>query len=669
MPYWRYRRYPQRRRRIWRRRFRRPFFNRFWRKRRHRYRHRVRRRLKLPYLTLRQYQPPHINKLKIKGTVPLFITTSETISRDYTMYSYNTVPHLQPNGGGYSIITFNLGAFWQMFQKVLCIWTQSNNELPLIRYTGCQIKLYNSEHADYITNYHNCFPMTPNLDTFNSTHPTIMQLNNRHKIIPCRKNRRNPKPYKKLKLKPPSQMTKKWYFQNELCDTPLLMLMTASMSLDRYYQSSNSISTTIGFKSLNTDIFQSHNFKTNQTSGYQPKPGFYMWAISNGDKAIEEEFVIDLIFLGQTELYTQGKPIRQTKTNGKTWVQTFNDYTTSKTHWGNPFDPTYLEEHLTILLTQKSPHELLIKYTSSKEFNDQTKIGHGVFTEPTGNLIIDCRYNPLSDNGNNHIFLEPINKQDNHPWSQPTDPKLEGRSYPVWLSTWGFLDYQKDRLKESMDLDYVFIITSDYIHPRLGFFLPIDEDFLNGRSPYGEDNTKPTITDQKHWQPKVRFQTRTINTIASCGPGTIKLSPQTSAEAHADFIFYFKLGGCAPKTKTIENPKEQPVYPTPNNFFQQPSLQNPEYPATSFIYNFDQRRHYFTKKATERLSEIPSIKTTVSSITGGNRLHQETQKETSSESESETETQTLLQQLKHQYRKQHRFKQRILQLIQQLSSE
>lgn len=620
---------------------------------------------------MRQYQPPHIKRLKCKGTLPLFITTSETVSRNYTMYAYNTVPHLQPNGGGYSIITFSIGAFYQLFQKVLCYWTQSNDTLPLIRYTGCNIKLYHSEHTDYIATYHNCYPMKPSLDTYNSTHPTILQLNNRHRIMPCRKNRPNRKPYTKIKVKPPSQMIKKWYFQNEFAETPLLMLMVSSMSLDRYYMSSNSQSTTIGFTSLNTNIFQFHNFKTNPTSGYMPKDNIYIWALQNGETSIANEKVIKLIFLGQTELITTGKTVERTHINSETWANTFSRYTTSKTDWGNPFEPTYLNEHVTILFTNKSPHQLYEHYATGKEFNQNTKIGDGVFITPTEPLLWPIRYNPLADNGNNHIFIEAINKVGQHNWSQPTDPKLEGRSYPVWLSTWGFLDFQKDRLGDALDLDYIFVIVTDYMFPKLGYIIPIDDDFLHGRSPYGEDNSLPNIGDQKHWQPKIRFQTRTINLIASCGPGTIKLPKQAAAEAHATFTFYFKLGGCAPHVNTIENPKLQPTYPTPDNFLQQPSLQNPEYPATSFIYNFDKRREIITKKAAKRLLQISPIKKTVSSITEQNRLHlqQALQEETSSDSEQESETQTLLQLLDQQRRKQHKFKQRILQLMQQINLE
>ena len=50
-------------------------------------------------------------------------------------------------------------------------------------------------------------------------------------------------------------MKSKWYFQQDLADKPLCMLMTSAMSLDRMYQNSTSISTTVGFKTINTEIF------------------------------------------------------------------------------------------------------------------------------------------------------------------------------------------------------------------------------------------------------------------------------------------------------------------------------------------------------------------------------------------------------------------------------
>nr|UGV39619.1 MAG: ORF1 [TTV-like mini virus] len=670
MPWGRYYRYYPRRRRAWRRRFRKPIYNRFWRRKRHQRKRRwVRKRLKLPYLRLKEYNPPHIRKLKIKFTIPLFICTSETVSRNFSMYFYEIAPHYQPSGGGFSVICFTYAAMYQLFTKVLAFWTQSNDTLPLIRYTGCNIKLFNSYHTDYITTYHNCGPMKPNLITYNATHPHALQLNNRRKIMPCIKDRPRKRPYTKLKIKPRSEMTNRWFFQSEINEQPLLILQTSAMSLDRMFANSNSLSTTIGFTSINTEFFQFHNFKLESTQGYSPSDQKWIWALENGTPDITKEKVINLTFLGTTELYTEGKPIKKViRPNGETWGKTIERYLVSNADWGNPFSPKYLTQEVTVLYTNMSPHTLTERW---KNADQNTEIGNGVFQTPTKPLLTECRYNPYADNGDNHIFLESINKREQHPWQQPTDPKLEGTNLPIWLSTFGFIDWQKNRLGDSADLDFVMLIVSNHITPKMGFYLPIDEDFLKGRSPFQPEETRPFITDQRHWQPKVRFQTRTINTIASCGPSTIKLPRQVTAEAHARCTFYFKLGGCAPHVSTIEDPKKQPTYPTPNNFLQQPSLQNPAYPAESFLYNFDYRRGSLTATAINRMLQISPTKTSYASITDSNLLHQtQRQEETSSsDDEAKTEKETLLQLLQKQRQRQQHFKQRILHLLSQSNLE
>lgn len=583
------------------------------------------------------------------------------------MYWYERAPHYQPNGGGFSVLCFKLSAMYQLHQKVLCYWTQSNDTLPMIRYTGAKIRLYNSYHSDYIVAYHNCGPMQPNLQTYNATHPQVLQLNNRHKIMPCIKDRPKRHPYKTIKIKPRSEMTNRWFFQNELNDTPLLILQTAAMSLDRYFANSNSQSTTIGFTTLDTNLFQYHNFKLNPTSGYRPAKDKWLWGLTNGTQNIEDEKVINLIYLGDSLNYKKGKTIKQTQLTNEDIKATFNRYCTSPTDWGNPFYPDYLKQEVTVLITNISLQQLEAKWS---QLTDQTKIGHGIFTTPSKPLLQECRYNPYSDNGDNDIFLVNINDREQHEWSQPTDKKLEGGPYPLWLSTFGFLDWQKNRLGNQTDLDYVFVMTSNHIDPKLGIYLPIDEDFINGRSPYQPENTQPFVSDQKYWQPKVRFQTRVINTIASCGPGTIKLQKQQTAEAHATCTFYFKLGGCAPETKTVEDPQKQPTYPIPNNICNQPSLQNPAYGSETFLYNFDYRRGQLTKTAIERMLKYSPIKESSSSFTDSNALHQTTREEETSESEEEkTQKETLLQLLNKQRIRQQQFKQRILQCLTQINSE
>nr|UGV39451.1 MAG: ORF1 [TTV-like mini virus] len=661
--------YRKRRRAFWRRRARGPFRPRRWRRHRYyRYRRRntVRRKRKLPYLHLKEYQPPYINKLKCKGIIPLFYCTRERLVNNFSMYWYERSEHYVPGGGGFSIICFTLSALYQLFEKCQCYWTRSNTTMPLIRYTGATIKLFRAAESDYITTYHTCFPMKPTLDTYASTHPAILQLNKRHKILTCKKHNKNRKPYLILKLKPPAPIKNRWFFQKELADVPLAMLMTSAASFDRYYLSSTSISTTIEFNSLDTRTFVFHNWKVQTTSGYQADTKKYLWALKNGTTDIQNEKMMNLIYLGDTKNFKAGDTVTSTKatsTNFEAWKRYFQ----STTHWGNPFWHEYLQQEKTVLISDKSPHELESKFLNNN--NDPT-LGAD-FTTPTYKLIQTCRYNPYSDYGNNHIFITPITDNEKEPWKQPTNPKLEGKQLPLWLNTWGFIDFEKNIIGNKVDTDYVCVLVSDYVNPKLGYYVPIDKDFIEGRSKYQPEHSLPFLFDQLHWHPKVTMQLSSINAIGSSGPGTIKLPPNISAESHAQFTFHFKLGGCAPEPNTIEDPEKQPTFPTPDNISSSTSFQSPTMPIESYIYGFDKRRDLFTAKAIERMQKYSISKELISSITDSNKLQPGPLQETSSEDseEEKTEKETLLQQLQLQRNKQHKFRQRILQLIQQLSSE
>nr|UGV34373.1 MAG: ORF1 [TTV-like mini virus] len=659
MPYY-FRRRPWRRyyRRTWRRRTRKAFRKR-WRPRRWKRYFPVRKRLKLRTLIMRQYNPPKTHKLKIRAYIPLFFSTSETLSRNFSMYWYETSEHFVPVGGGYSVICFNLAGFYQLFHKVLSYWTYTNTQHPLIRYTGATIHLYQTEHTDYIATYHNSYPMLPTLDTYNSTHPQIQLLNNRHKIVPCLKDRRRKRPYTKIRVRPPGQMIKKWYFQNEFANETILMLMVSATSLDRYLASSTSQSLTIGFTSLNTNLFQFHNWKNNPPSGYYCKEKIYLYGLENGQENPDDEPNNNIIYLGQTKIYTEGYTIKNSKVKGN-WQTKVNQYFASETHWGNPFMPRYLNGERTILITNKSPAEMQTLLHSQTE---GTKIGTGVFSTPVEKPLIECRYNPYGDNGNNHIFLESILGTTPQPWKQPTDPKLEGNSFALWLSTFGFVDWQKNTIGYRAELDYVFLIVSDWITPKRGFYLPIDEYFLDGRSPYQNPGTLPNISDQQHWQPKLRYQLKSINTIATCGPGICRLPKQISTEAHAKVTFYFKLGGSGPPMQEIQDPKKQPQWPIPGNLLQQPPLQSPTIPLESFLYNFDERRSTITGKAARRLQSIEPIKTDILSFTDSNLFHQKYQETQETDSETETEKETLLRLIQQQQQRQQKFRQRILNLL------
>uniref|UniRef100_A0AAU7STD1 Capsid protein n=1 Tax=Betatorquevirus 016G TaxID=3163411 RepID=A0AAU7STD1_9VIRU len=669
---WFYKRPYYRRRRLWRRRFRAPFRRRFWRKRYKRYRHRVRKH-KLPFLRLKEWQPKRINRLKIIGTLPLYITTSERTANNLRLYEDEIAPHLVPSLGGFSITTFTLRALFQLFQKGRCWWTQSNNELPLIRYTGCTMKFYRAEASDTIILYHNCFPMIPTLDTYNSTQPTIMQLNKNHRILRCKKNNNLKKPYHKVKIKPPSQLTNRWFFQKELADVPLVMLMAAAMSVDRWYINSTSVSSTVGFTSINTDLFKYHNWATPTTYGYHPQDNMFLWTFQQTPTpptTTQIKFK-NLIFLGGTNNYSVGNTIHDTplthtdQGTQEDWQKKRDKYKTNSGYWGNIFMSPYINNPNYIILFSKWPiSDLATYYKNSEDETIDDKLQQ--LTKP---LTIACRYNPYPDTGiHNEIFLTSLTETKSN-WT-PTNPKLQRNNLPLWIGLWGYIDFQKiTNVTLTIDTLMAVTIKSDFIHPKQTYYVPIDQDFLNGNSPY-RPKQPPTASDKLNWHPKTTTQYQSITHICNSGPGTIKLPPNVSSEAHVVFKFYFKLGGCAAPIKTIEDPKDQTDFPLPDNILRSTSFQSPDIPYQNYLYSFDWRRDYLTKKATERIKKYSEPEKTVLESTGINLFNplpapNESSSETDS-SQEEKEKETLLQLLHKHKLKQRKYRHRILQLMQSL---
>ncbi len=115
-----------------------------------------------------------------------------------------------------------------------------------------------------------------------STQPSIMGMTKRCIHVPCKQNSNNKKPYKKVWIKPPTQMSTGWHFQQDLANFPLVVLTASATSFDRFYAHSNSASTTIGFDSLNTRLFKFHDWQAPPTTGYKPNSQMYVWGVANG---------------------------------------------------------------------------------------------------------------------------------------------------------------------------------------------------------------------------------------------------------------------------------------------------------------------------------------------------------------------------------------------------
>nr|UGV42591.1 MAG: ORF1 [TTV-like mini virus] len=646
---WRYNYYRRRPRRYWRRRFRRTLQRRRWRRRR-----RVRKRLfkrKLKRLPLLQWQPPSIRKLKIKGWYPLFACTSERLSNNNTMWLESIAPQYVPGGGGFSICNFSLQTLYSEHLKLHNWWTHTNTNYPLIRYQGVTIKLFRPEHVDYIFYYQTHYPMKASQAMYTSTAPSVMLLNNRRKIIKCKQFNNKYKPYTKLKIPPPSEMTNKWYFQRDIAQLPLLLTIATAASLDRTYINSTSQSTTIGFTTLNSLVFQNHSFTKRTTNGYLPKPNQRMFITQNHSTETSKVTIGDLIFLGNTQTHFEGTDIRRA-TNGMTgeFKEKLKRYFTDETYWGNPFTATNLSGDYEIWFSNATIDQLTTTYTSADTPLKQTP---EYFVHNTYPLTIDCRYNPFQDDNKNDVYLLKIDSlTPDYDYNPPPKPELIADNLPLWACCWAYLDFQKSQaIYNNIDTTCICIIQSHSIDPkRHSTFIPIDQDFLNDRSPYrpGEKHIIPS--DLQNWHPKVAFQVQSLNTIACAGPFTAKLPKQISCEAHMLYTFHFKLGGSPAPMEILTAPENQPKYPSPNNIITTTSLQSPTTPIEQYLYHFDQRRHQITEKALKRIKAYSETETPLLQITDPTTVYRTSPEtsQTSDSEDSEKETQTPeLQLLRH----------------------
>nr|UGV38236.1 MAG: ORF1 [TTV-like mini virus] len=667
MPFWNYRRRAWRRRPYRRWGFRKTIRKRFRRRQRRRRRHFTVRKKKLRFLHLKEWQPNRILKCAISGLLPLYMTTNNTISNNLRQYEDEIAPHWVPNGGGYSITAFTLAALYQQFQRGRCWWTNSNIDLPLIRFTGAKLTCFRSESSDYFVTTHNCYPMLPSMETYNSTHPTIMQLNRKHRTIKCKKHNTKGKPYKIIRVSPPAQLTNRWYFQKDLANEPLFLLFATGTSLDRWYMGSTSISTSTGFSGLNPSIFHFHNWQQQTTTGYHPKEQLYLFSYQQSTPKITNinQIVIqNIIYLGATGLNTPGQSIADyMKTHTQDWSTAWDGYFSQSGYWGNLFIPFYFSKQTgPLIYSAKHPKDLKLSYTQKTDTLKDTDFKF--FTDP---LYINYRYNPFPDDGiGNQIYLIDIKSLSNT-WDPPPDKELHNDNLPLWLGFWGFIDFHKNNPgTHDIDSNKIIVFKTKHITPHTDVVIPIDQDFLLGRSPYRPDNII-IPADATHWYPKTYWQHKSINDICQTGPGTLKLPSNVSAEGHIKFKLYFKLGGCAIPIKQIKDPDTQPVFPTPNNMLQTTSLQSPETPIEHYLYSFDWRRQIITPSAAERItsniqSEKPFVSTTGLNLFNIQRPPQQSPQTSDSETE-EKEKETLQLLINKLHRKQQRFRQQILQLL------
>nr|UGV35965.1 MAG: ORF1 [TTV-like mini virus] len=663
MPWWRRRR----RRRWW---YRRP-----WRRTRTAFRPRyyrrrwVRRKFykkKLKKLKLYQYQPKAIRKTKVKGMIGLFQCTSGRYAFNFDMYELSYVPEFLPGGGGFGIKAFTLNALYAEHVYARNVWTHSNIDLPLVRYVGCKVKLFQSRNVDYCFSYSNSWPMQSDLAMYNTMQSSLhMMLLNSIKI-PSKQTQTWKKTYKKIWIPPPTQLTNKWYYQYDLSKTPLLMTRASACSFDDYYIDPHAQSSNINIPYLNANLFQNRQFKKVETSGYWAKKfnnqKIYLYGYKGTQHVVTEMYIRDLIFLGDTKNNVPGKSFEEhfhNSTNFSNNLQTWK--TTNNQYWGNPFYTDYLKGDIQTFQSTETYSKILNNFT---DWNTKIK-AEWSFTEV--NFTETLRYNPYNDPGTDNMcyFKSAINDEEG--WDPPSKEELINSHLPLWLLLFGFPDYHK-KIKTHLHLDdeWILVISTTSTRPIRQYIPILNQSFIEGLSPF---ETGPNLKDQDRWYPTFQFQMITYNNICLCGPGTPKIPGGTDVEAKMQYCFYFKFGGHPPPMQPIKDPKDQPVFPVPNNQLQTTSLQHPENYPQQLLYSFDQRRHQITDKAIQRLQKDWGLKKTI--VSDGTSHFSEpmawekdpSQETTTSEEE---EAETLFDKLQQQRIKQRNLKRRILETLQAL---
>nr|UGV38292.1 MAG: ORF1 [TTV-like mini virus] len=652
-----YRRYQRRyrRNRFLRWRARKPFQRTRRYQRRYRRRRKVKRFKKLKRkatkITVKQFQPNIINKCKIVGYKCLFQGSTKKISTNYIQYIYSTVPPYWPSGGGWSILVFSLTSLFEDWEHLENLWTKSNMGLPLVKYRGCKLKLYQSYDTDYVAVYDRCWPMVDTDLTHPDSAPSRM-LQRKHKIVvPSRKTSNRKKPYKKVFIKPPSQMQTQWYFQKDICKLPLLMLTTTSCDLLYPFCSPHAESNNITIPTLSTFLFQNLDFTNESTEGYYPKKTdtnekLWMYAshlpipnFTTETKSKIQDFLKQLI------------PLKNTRNNQPGTQILSNKYTDQPKDWGNPFHKNYITDNL----SEDNYDILLSKHnvaTIKSYWDNDTELKLLSFTKATGPMIYYCRYNPASDKGEkNRMYLVSTHTQ-TYPITPPENTNLIIEGFPLFILTWSWTDWvKKTKITPDIDKYRILVIETDQLNPKQSKYIPIDLDFIHGLDPYTPTETHDHISvppDQYNalnWHPKFLFQQQTTENIAQSGPAVHRTTNHKYIQAYCKYTFYFSWGGCPKQLPKPFEPCFQPKWTTANNLPTRLEITNPNRPPETELYSWDWEEDYVKSKAIERITRYTETDQPTFSSTGNKNNPAVLQKVQEKEKTAEKEEETILQQL------------------------
>lgn len=431
------------------------------------------------------------------------------------------MPHLEPGGGSWGLYVFSLSALFQEWEKLHNFWTKSNLKYDLCRYNGVKFRFYRQDHVDYVVKYSTCYPMVDTIYTHAACHPNRLLSSNQKILVRSFHNTKSKKPYVKKYIRPPQLMKSKWFFQKELSNTPLLLLSVASTTLNSTFINPNQQSTNITFYVLNPKVFQKANWQSGTGNNYRPNATYYYWGGDQHTPPHNKPQPNQVVQLTATE-NRQGTPPSLT---------------------GNIFYHRYLHA------------EWGVWVTSTDKPNSQDQ-----FSPLSQPLLIQCRYNPQRDTGLlNEAYILPNHNSDN--FNPPTGSNEHIDGFPLWLMFWGLTDWwRKSKPGSQIDLNYTFCFKSQFVTPKLDYYVPINESFIKGLGPY--NNEEITTTNLKHWYPRILYQNEVLNDFCICGPNAPR-PLQKSWEAKCEYEFFLSGEDALQNLKMLTTLQKSHNIPSP----------------------------------------------------------------------------------------------------------
>ncbi len=570
--FWYGRRRYTRRRKAFKRRFRkRPTYRRnrrFARRRRRRRKHKVRR--KKTKINIQQWQPDSIKKCKIIGYSCLVLGAEGRQYCCYTNQADTYVPPKAPGGGSFGCELITLKWLFSQYIAHNNIWTASNQWLDLCRYTGCTIKLFRHPTVDFAIFYDRQPPFDIDKLTYTELQPQNILLKRKRRILLSRAAKPWGKPYIKLKIKPPKQMSTKWFFQQDFCQYGLVKLCASACDFSYPSIGPLAASTILTIYSLDINFYNISNWAATKQTAYYPygtaPTVYYKYAIKG----------------------------------------TLSDTQTIGNNFG----------------TGKQAYYSSINYTTG--WFNKNLIGGITYTDQEAHQktaaqpLIVLRYNPDLDDGvGNEIYLTSLFST--HYDKPSVTENYHLNNLPLWMAFYGYWDFLKTTSKDKGIMNtHMFIVKCKALKPisqpsAQSYYPIIDRAFVDGKWPFDE-----YVTEQERtlWYPTAEHQTQTINSIVKSGPYVPKLDNlrYSTWQLNYNYKFFFKWGGPQTTDPPVEDPCTRKKYPVPDTFKQAVQISDPEkLIPQSILHSWDFRRGFVTQTALKRMSENLPIDSTFSS--------------------------------------------------------